>query len=190
MKALKYTVLALVGAFVLVMAIGLLSEPPTAEERAAAEASSNESQPPESEADEVAQHVIPGLNPVDVYLNLEQRGFTVTKDFSGGSAIWTCAQKWPSVDLTADVIGSSATEVTMVRAMVMADGVEKTALAGRDFVAMVASVPYDGAQPQVARDWVVSNYDQDSSTTTIGGARFTLRAPSDLYRMLLIEPVK
>jgi hypothetical protein len=35
--------------------------------------------------------LIPGLAPVDVYLNLEQRGFTVTKDLKPGACSWMCS---------------------------------------------------------------------------------------------------
>lgn len=190
MKALKILALAVLAFVVLIFVVGLFADPPSK----AGSPSAPTEQPaapdtPESD-EEVASSLIPGLNPVDVYLSLENRGFTVKKDFGEGYASWSCVQKYPSVELSADVQGPSATEVNMVRAMVMADGVEKTALAGRDFVAFVASAPYTGAQPQVAHDWVIENYDMDGATLTVGGVIFTMKAPSVLYRMLIIEPVK
>jgi hypothetical protein len=134
--------------------------------------------------------LIPGLAPVDVYLNLEQRGFTVTKDLKPGACSWMCEQLYPSVKFNASVYGPETDVVSFIRGEVMADGVEKTALAGRDFLAFLASIPYDGAESQAAHDFVVQNYDLDSSVARIGGVQFTLRAPSVVYRTLLIEPVR
>lgn len=138
----------------------------------------------------VVPEIIPGLAPVDVYLSLEQRGFIVEKDLQTGACSWVCTQEWPSVKFTADVFGPDVNSVSSVRADVMADGVNKTALAGRDFLAMVASVPYTGAEQQASHDWVIANYDTDSATMVVGGAQFILRAPSELYRMLIIGPVR
>lgn len=190
MKALKIIALAVLAFLVLTFVLALFSDPPVKTSSPSAPTQEPEAPDVPESGEEVASDLIPGLNPVDVYLSLENRGFTVKKDFGQGYAIWTCVQKFPSVELSADVQGPSATEVNMVRAMVMADGVEKTALAGRDFVAYVASAPYKGSQPQVAHDWVIENYDMDGATLTIGGVIFTMKAPSVLYRMLIIEPVK
>lgn len=183
-KALKIIGLSALAFIVLVILLGVFSDPPTEAERAAAAAAQVEPAP----AEEPPSRFIAGMNPVDVPLNLEKHGFTVKKDFGGGYTTRTCKQILPGVEYTAEVGGPGTRDVDMVRAMVMADGVTQTALAGRDFVAFVASVAYTGAQPQNAHDWVVANFDQDGATTTIGGATFTMKAPSALYRMLLIEP--
>lgn len=188
-RTLKIIGLSLAGLFILLVIIGrTLGEPPAKAEQSATQAVIPE--PETSEPSPEGRKALPGLSPVDVYVSLENRGFEVKKEFSEHYASWTCVQKWPSLELTAEVIGPNADEVGVVRAMVMADGVTKTAAAGSDFVAFVASAPYEGSDPQTAHDWVIANFDQDSATTQIGGAHFTLRAPSAVYRMLTIEPVR
>lgn len=188
MKALKILALAVLALVVLIFVVGLFSDAPSK----AGSPSAPTEQPaapdaPES-GEEVASSLIPGLNPVDVYLNLEQRGFTVSKNLKPGELSWTCTQTWPSVEFVAETFGPEVDKASLVRATVTADGVNKTALAGRDYLALVASIPYTGAQPQVAHDWVLANFDQDSSTTNIGGATFTLYAPTEAFRMLTIQP--
>ena len=189
-RTLKIIGLSLAGLFILLVIIGrTLGKPPAKTQAEAAQAPAT----PEPEVVPAASkgyQAIPGLSPVDVYLSLEKKGFEVKKEFGEEYASWKCMQKWPSLELTAEVIGRTADDVEVVRAMVMADGVNKEAVAGRDFVAFVASAPYEGSEPQTAHDWVIANFDQDSATTRIGGAHFTLRAPSAVYRMLTIEPVR
>ena len=185
-KAFKILGFAALGFIALCIVIGLTVDLP---------ATSAVAKPAEEVAEQVTTSpeptpatIIPGLNPVDVYLTLEKRGFTVSKNLKPGQLSWTCKQSWPSVEFSAEVFGPEVDEVSFVRAEVMADGVNKTALAGRDYLAMMASAPYTGSQPQVAHEWVVANFDQDGATTTIGGTSFTLRAPSEVYRMLTIQP--
>lgn len=138
-----------------------------------------------------AEHrVIPGLNPVDIYVNLKQRGFTVKDSYNPGYSIHDCEQAWPSVTFVASVGGPGSRAVDDIRATVMADGVQKTALAGRDFLALIASVPYTGANPDMAHQWVVDNFNRDSAIITIGGAVFVLKAPNPVFRLLSIRPAE
>lgn len=186
MKALKYIGIV-VAALILLSLIGAMfgDQPVKKVERFTP---SEEATPEVEPAEPDAPRVIAGLNPVDVYLNLEKRGFKVEKNFTSGALSWKCVQAWPSVQYESEVFGTSATEVTYVRSSVMADGVEKTALAGKDFLALVSSVPYTGAEPQKAHDWVMANYDQHEASIVIGSARFTIKAPTVVYRMLILEP--
>ncbi len=187
MKALRYIIIV-IAALVLLSLIGAMFEgQPT---KKVEQPSTSEGQPelPTPIEASSSSRIIAGLNPVDVYLNLENRGFTLTKDFSAGYVIRTCVQKWPSVEYRAEVGGKVSDEADGVQATVMADGVEKTAEAGKDFLAFVASVPYTGAEPKKAHDWVLSNFNQDGASIVIGSARFTIKAPTVVYRMLMIEP--
>ncbi|MBL7954398.1 MAG: hypothetical protein JNJ91_05125 [Flavobacteriales bacterium] len=183
MKALKIIGAVILGIIALGLIVGNLAGPDTTQSEVPTTpeaASEPEAQP--------APTVISDLNPVDVYLNLEQRGFTVTKNLKPGQLSWTCRQTWPSVEFVAETFGPEVDRASLVRATVTADGVNKTALAGRDYLLLVASVPYTGAQPQVAHDWLLANFDNDSATTSIGGATFTLYAPTQAFRMLTIQP--
>lgn len=138
---------------------------------------------------QVERHtVIPGSNPVDLYLSLEQRGFSVEKQFGSEMNSWTCTQDFGSVKYTTEVFGPEVDVTGSVRATVLADGVNKSAQVGADFLSFVASMPYEDAQPQKAHDWVVEHLNEDSANITIGSVRFLLRAPTDMMRMLLIDP--
>ena len=188
MKALKILALAVLAFVLLIFVVGLFADPPSTSAPHSAPTEQPAAQVTPESSEEVASSLIPGLNPVDVYLNLEQRGFTVTKNLKPGQLSWTCTQTWPSVEFVAETFGPEVDKASLVRATVTADGVNKTALAGRDYLALVASIPYTGAQPTEAHTWVLSNFDQDSATTNIGGANFTLYAPTEAFRMLTIQP--
>lgn len=140
-------------------------------------------------AEPEAHKLIPGVQPVDVHLSLKQQGFTVEPTYGDGIT-WTCKQTHPGVEFRADVYGPEVEKLSLVTATVMADASTKTAEAGTNFLAYVCSVPYDGSNPAQAAEWLRTNFNTDSATTTIGPVRFTLRAPSVAYRLLTIEPAR
>lgn len=187
MKALKILGAVIVAIVALGLIVGNLAGPPAKQAEAREKPQDTSLRESDQPAAASSTGAIPSLNAADVYLGLKERGFTVEKDLANGAS-FVCSLVSPSLELKAEVSGSSGTEVTLVRAMVMADGATKKAIAGRDFLAFIASVPYANAQPQAAHDWVIQYYDVDGATTTIGGAAFTLKAPSEHYRMLLVEP--
>lgn len=186
-KWAKVTLAIVGGLFALLLITVLATDTPEAAAARQSEAAKAEVAPVTAKS---AHQVIPGLNPVDVYLSLEKRGFTVKKSYRDGYSLRTCIQEMPSITFSTNVGGPGTKEVDDVTATVMVDVAEKTVQAGRDFLAFVASVPYTDANPQSAHDWVLANYDQDGATTTIGGAVFTIKAPTVAYRMLMIQPVR
>lgn len=146
--------------------------------------------PEQKLAEVVAKDFIPGLQPVDVHLSLEERGFKVERVMDQSGITWNCTQEGPSVTYKAEVFGPEVEVLGGVRATVMADGANKTAEAGRDFLAYMCSLPYDGSKPEEAKAWLLENYDQETASTTIGTVRFTLHGPSVAYRLLNVEPVR
>jgi len=113
---------------------------------------------------------IPGLTAADVTGNLERRGLDCTgiRIESGGTATWFCSGSAGQVT----VRGTSPTRIRAVNAA--AFGSDRQAA---DFLGFVATVPYDGAQPQSARAWVESQVASGGSTS-FGGARFQLGGPA------------
>lgn len=182
MKALKYTVPALVAAFVLVMFIGLMSDQPAGAPDQAVEAQSTS-----QEASVTSSSTITGLNPADVYLSLEDRGYTTSKEHSLEGMVWVSSSSDVSMSYTVTMGGKSATSVDLLKAAVVAMNGDSIG-AGRHMLAFVASVTYSGAEPQRAKDWVLEHFDEDGATTTIGAAKLTIMAPSNLTRMLVMEP--
>lgn len=180
MKALKYTVLALVGAFVLFMAIGLLfgdRVSPAADAAPSGTDTSSESTPAS----------IPGMNPADVYLSLEDRGYTTSKEFNTQRVIWVCSSSDAAMSFVVTMSGKTATTVDLIKAIVLSmDG--GSIAPAQHVLAFVASAPYTGAEPQRAKDWVLEHYDQDGATITIGPVKLTIQAPTVQSRILVMEP--
>jgi len=138
-----------------------------------------------------AQKTIKGLMPVDVYLNMEKRGFTTAKLFipdEGNS--WTNKKSDAGIDYEVSTYTSSgASSVENVRATALIDVSQKKISATLPFFIFVSSLPYDGSNSQQAAKWVQNNFNKKKATTVIGGAKFTILSPSIMTRMMLIEPI-
>ena len=69
----------------------------------------------------------------------------------------------------------------------MVDANEKDIVATKQFFQLVSTLPYENANPKQASSWVDKNFNNDKATTQIGGVTFTMIAPTQYVRMLLIE---
>lgn len=119
-----------------------------------------------------AASVIPGLAPVDVYLNLEDRGFTCDGPTSGELyATFTCED---DQGLDTVVIYSPKSDVSAVLQV----EVSTFTSAGRALMGFVATAPYEGSMPEEARAWVEGNFDSvrqgEPVTETFGSVRYNL----------------
>lgn len=54
------------------------------------------------------------------------------------------------------------------------------------FFRFMASVPYKGAQPQAAADWVTANYNADSAGVDIGEAHFMFKTTTPGSKLLMV----
>lgn len=131
-----------------------------------------------------SQAVIPGLSPVDVTVNLKNKGLDCT-GIRPGKELHSWACKGPNatagvVEFAAEVWGPSVGSVSWVNAQVF-QYVQPTDEIAATFLGYVSTLPYDGAQPDQARRWVEANLPRvdtgKPTTTTIGGATFELVGP-------------
>lgn len=131
---------------------------------------------------------IPGLAPVDVYLNFEKLGFSIKKDLQGGDLgnIWDCSLNKGGRDFKVVIYGNDISSVSEVKATLVRDSNQN---GGDDvqFFKYVVSLPYSGADPQRAAGWIEQNFDMDGAQTTIAGVTFKLFAPTDYSRILIIK---
>jgi hypothetical protein len=131
---------------------------------------------------------IGGLNPVDVYLNLKERGFSVDTDYDvTNGTMWTCKYNAKGLDFTVTIFSPhDVDKAQSVRLNIMADPYANLN-AGKEIAAFVATIPYDSADRDKARQFVEDNYNKDKASIVIGDACFTMYAPSALVRMLDIQ---
>lgn len=132
---------------------------------------------------------IDGLVGSEVASAMEQKGFTVDKKQDVGVYSATCKNSMDGVDYTVDVYGSAYNEIESVRATaVLSDG--HTALETLMVLRYVASLSYTGANADKAMQWVTDHYEENGATTTIGNAKFEIKAPSEVVRILNITKAK
>ena len=131
---------------------------------------------------------IPGLSPTDVYLNLEKEGFKTerTLDSENGN-LWISKRSANGIKYKVDMFSYSTKNVVSISATAMIDVNEKDIVATKQFFQFISTLPYDNANPKLAASWVDKNFNNNKATTTIGGVTFTMLAPTQFVRMLLVE---
>lgn len=121
---------------------------------------------------------IPGLAPVDIYLNLEGKGFTTDKRYGKEQHTFECKEQTGAYLNTASITipaGQGADQVTVVNAMHQNYSEASTDALAVGFLGYCATLPYDGAEPAKARAWVEANLGKNVSAV-FGGVKFELFA--------------
>lgn len=123
--------------------------------------------------------VIPGLAPVDVTLNMKERGFDCTTAERGQLYYtWVCTRENANYTLRVDVFSREINTVDYVSATVLQFVSPDDELAA-SFLGFVATLPYSGAQPEDARAWVEATLptltgEGDVRERPFGGVMFQL----------------
>jgi hypothetical protein len=117
--------------------------------------------------------VIPGLMPVDLYLNLEEKGFTTEKRLGGAQKEFRCTLEFAGGEHQATAFGSAASNVTAISAHTTIYGEANTSALAAPFLGYVATLSYDGAEPEQARAWVEANLGKEAETM-FGPVKFQL----------------
>jgi hypothetical protein len=133
---------------------------------------------------------IPGVMPVDVYLNLEDEGFTTERKFrdSESGHSWTSQYAVPGLEYEVVTFSRDINRVESVSAYIMIDPAQKRPEAAQMFLLYLATLPYEGADPEAAQEWIRENFNTHQAETVIGGVSFRMLAASDMVRGIVIEP--
>ena len=108
----------------------------------------------EPTATEGATALLPGLMPADVTVNLEQRGFTCGSVEQGQLYyVRTCKEDTVDYSLRVDIYGREAFSIDLIESAVL-QFVNPDNEFAASFLGFMATMPYDGAIQQEARDWV------------------------------------
>jgi hypothetical protein len=140
---------------------------------------------------EPAPRNIPGLAPQDVYLNLEDRGFKCSEPELMGpdnEVRWTCEKQVAQGEYLVEINSSDANSVRLVKAWVISRDSGRADPLAQDFLGYVATVPYEGAQPEEAKAWVERNVGSKVSAE-FGGVSYTLGSKAG-SRSLVLEKLE
>ena len=121
---------------------------------------------------------IPGLTPQDVYLSLENRGFTCSEPEVMGhenDVRWTCERQEAKGRYLVEINSKDANSVRLLKAWVISHEPARADALAQDFLGYVARVPYEGAQPEEAKAWVEQSVGSKASAK-FGGVSYTLAA--------------
>jgi hypothetical protein len=131
---------------------------------------------------------IPGMAAVDAYSNLKNVGFICEGPSDmNGEGFWECKDTNVSYDFDVEIWGEP-TKVRVVEATALNfTGADNTVAIIAPFLSWLATLPYRGAEPAVAKQWVLENLNNHEASTVIGGVTFTIFANAEAARILLIE---
>ena len=142
-----------------------------------------------AEEDSMKSKGIPGLFAVDVYGIFTNKGFTLTEHSSvEQQELWTVRQKTKEYLFEVGILGTSASNITSVEATALNFSAMDTGEIVKNFFGYVATLPYDGAKPSEAREWVQSNINK-TCHAVFGPVKFELIANSPRARMLLLSAI-
>src|SRR5829696_3002876 len=134
---------------------------------------------------------IPGLTPQDVYLSLENRGFTCSEPEVMGhenDVRWTCERQDAKGRYLVEINSKDANSVRLLKAWVISRKRARADALAQDFLGYVARVPYEGAQPEEAKAWVEYSVGSKASAK-FGDVSYTLAAKADT-RFLKLEKLE
>lgn len=109
---------------------------------------------PQPTATEEATALLPGLMPADITVNLEQRGFTCGAVEQGQLYYTrTCTKDSADYSLHVDIYGRAAFAIDFIESSALQFANPNNEFAA-SFLGFMATMPYDGAVQDEARNWV------------------------------------
>ena len=133
---------------------------------------------------------IPGLKPVDVYGNLENKGFTIKKEITTDNGCWWYCEKieggikYYVRIYSSDV--SSVEQISCDASVTTASNVKNA----KSFFQFISSIPYENSEPNKISEWLNTNYNKDKASTIISGVKFSVYTKTEFGILFVIETGK
>lgn len=127
--------------------------------------------------------VIPGVEPAQVVLLCEKQGLTVRARASTVGNEWVASRKDETVDISVTATGPNKNSISAITSAVAGNdaGLARTALGS------LAALPYTGAEPARAKQWVHDHIDADDAKTTIGGVTLHISGKAGTPRIRTLQ---
>ena len=130
---------------------------------------------PESKADS-----LPGITAVDVTLNLEEKGFKTSHSSTVLGQTWRAKLDIDGTKYEAEAFGEASHLISSITATVSVPPGKDAGEIAKSFLAMMATLPYDGSRPDEAKSWVLENAGKHDVSHKIGTVTFHLYATSSM----------
>ena len=120
---------------------------------------------------------IPGANPVNTYLGLEQKGFELKRNMGSTLSEWICTQKDGQMDLRCTLLSKPGEIQSLyaITATIQDGNAVPNLVEAAGFLGWVASLPYDNADPATIKRWVSDQVlAGENGSKSIGGVKFEL----------------
>lgn len=133
---------------------------------------------------------IPGLKPVDVYINMEKQGFKTEKNIGSSTegSLWHNTRTVGNFRYDIYTFSHSTSNVESIKVAVMASP-PNDAYECISFYEMIASMPYKGNPVDQTKNWLLENIDKDGASTILGNAKWTVYTKTKWSTVIMIEPV-
>lgn len=129
---------------------------------------------------------IKGLEHSDLYLNLKDNGFTDESNVTDAGVSHINKKELFGAQYHVSSIGTSK-YLYGYTASVTADYDLSKNTDANQFLQFVTSLPYEGSQPEVIKNWIDKNYNETEKDTVISGVKFELKSPTKFSRLLNIS---
>ncbi len=178
-----------IGLVCLILAFAVAPTPSTTTEDSVAELdqpnqevvdTSNTETTTELDSEIVAQvdsKFIPGITAADVKLNFTDKGFTcdgpraVDDQYLGFFILYSCEFKTDEYEYRVEFDGESVTDILSVQGIVLNYGQRSLEEVATEFLGYVATLPYEGSNPEEAKVWAQQNIGVKTEIK-IGGVTF------------------
>ena len=134
---------------------------------------------------------IPGIAPVDIYLNLEKIGFATEHIFNADYGYsWISTMRRDGIVYEVSVFSEDADVVQTVRASATVESIYKDITVTQQFFKMIASLPFDSKDPIASSDWINKKFDKDEATLQIGDVELRMVTASKVSKLMTLEAIK
>lgn len=131
---------------------------------------------------------IPGADAGSIHTNFTDKGFTLDKNIGSEMSTWKCTKTSPEYEMSVMITGQGTDEITSVSATVLNYGESSISRIAEDFLGFVATMKYDGSDPETAKSWVVMHVGIGGSTT-IGPVKLELTPGTERSIILRITAI-
>lgn len=181
MKKLPKVVRVIIYVFIGIIVLGVFSR--------LTQKGGSTSRPIDDKQAEIVDNTIPGANPVDIYLNLEKKGFKIDKQLGGSKGcFWNCEKSESGFDYNVTIASMAPGEIEQVKISVNINGSDpdKKIMAIKPFLKYVSTLPYEGSDTDKVTNWIEESFNIDKASIVIGKAKFSMHT-SKFMRLIFIE---